>query len=57
VTYALDLDRGEYVVYNENGAEVAAFSFETHAKRFCEENRKRNPCGACGRYDCDLECV
>ena len=32
----LDLDRGEYVVTNEDGAEVDAFPHELDARQFCE---------------------
>lgn len=36
--YELDLDRGEYVVKNEGGDEVAAFEYEVDAKFFCIDN-------------------
>jgi hypothetical protein len=35
-TYALDLDRGEYVVYRD-GMEVGAHAWETDARRQCDD--------------------
>lgn len=45
VSYGLDLDRGEYVVVNEDGCELSAHQWETDAQRACQdiiEREERN---------------
>jgi hypothetical protein len=43
LAYFLDMaaENMAYIVVNEGGEEVAAFSFETDAQAYCQENTKQ----------------